>query len=120
MNCPSLPGRPASEVQELNTLFDKYVPAGLDLILEGLVDGRQEAKIKTIVPLTNLNMVNWQYTDGLRPLFVQRRITTLACWTLVIAQDSKIRPLNHPHLSLISSHGVTGRRGIDICSRQSV
>ena len=38
-------------------LFDKYVPAGLDLILEGLVDGRQEAKIKTIVPLTNLNMV---------------------------------------------------------------
>ena len=51
-------GRPASELQELNALFDKYVPAGLDLILEGLVDGRQEAKMKTIVPLTNLNMVS--------------------------------------------------------------
>ena len=52
---------------ELNTLFDKYVPAGLDLILEGLVDGRQEAKIKTIVPLTSLNMVN---TRGLVAQFL--------------------------------------------------
>ncbi|XP_037090995.1 dynein heavy chain 10, axonemal-like [Pollicipes pollicipes] len=42
---------------ELNTLFEKYVPAGLDLILEGLIEGRQEAKLHTIVPLTNLNMV---------------------------------------------------------------
>ena len=59
----SVSGRPASEVQELNMLFDKYVPAGLDLILEGLVDGRQEAKIKTIVPLTNLNMVQLTNTQ---------------------------------------------------------
>ncbi|KAF0291565.1 Dynein heavy chain 10, axonemal [Amphibalanus amphitrite] len=77
--------RPASEVQELNALFDKYVPPGLDLILEGLVDGRQEAKMKTIVPLTNLNMVHQLASmfdglvgpgnacpeDQLEPVFIQ-------------------------------------------------
>lgn len=50
-------GRPKEELQELNNLFEKYVPPGIDMIIEGLVEGRQEAKMKTIIPMTNLNMV---------------------------------------------------------------
>ncbi|XP_071619148.1 dynein axonemal heavy chain 10 isoform X2 [Heliangelus exortis] len=42
---------------ELDRLYEKYVPCLIDMIVEGIVNGRQEAKLKTIVPQTNLNMV---------------------------------------------------------------
>ncbi|XP_057295129.1 dynein axonemal heavy chain 10-like [Hydractinia symbiolongicarpus] len=45
------------EQTELQKLYEKYVKNLIDMILEGIVDGREEAKLKTIVPLTNLNMV---------------------------------------------------------------
>ncbi len=45
------------EQDTLLRLFDKYVPNCIDLILEGVIDGKQGEKLKTIVPLTNLNMV---------------------------------------------------------------
>ncbi|XP_015274779.1 PREDICTED: dynein heavy chain 10, axonemal [Gekko japonicus] len=41
----------------LNRLFDKYVPYLLDMIVEGIVDGRQGKRLKTIVLQTDLNMV---------------------------------------------------------------
>ncbi|XP_031792253.1 dynein heavy chain 10, axonemal isoform X1 [Piliocolobus tephrosceles] len=41
----------------LNSLFEKYVPYLMDVIVEGIVDGRQTEKLKTIVPQTDLNMV---------------------------------------------------------------
>lgn len=43
--------------KEFSRLFDKYVPQCIAYILEGIIDGRQSEKLKTIVPLTNLNMV---------------------------------------------------------------
>jgi dynein heavy chain len=46
------------EREELNRLFEKYVPPSIDLILEGMLDGKQVKKLKTIIPLTNLNMVS--------------------------------------------------------------
>uniref|UniRef100_A0A8C0ZLW2 AAA+ ATPase domain-containing protein n=1 Tax=Castor canadensis TaxID=51338 RepID=A0A8C0ZLW2_CASCN len=46
-----------AEQKDLNNLFDKYVPYLIDLILEGIVDGRQGERLKTIVPQTDLNMV---------------------------------------------------------------
>ncbi|MBN3296580.1 DYH10 protein, partial [Amia calva] len=49
--------RQAKEQVVLNTLFEKYVPDTIALIVEGIVDGRQGAKLKTIVPQTDLNMV---------------------------------------------------------------
>ncbi|XP_064378089.1 dynein axonemal heavy chain 10 [Dromaius novaehollandiae] len=42
---------------ELNHLFQKYVPYLIDMIVEGVVDGRQGERLKTIVPQTDLNMV---------------------------------------------------------------
>jgi dynein heavy chain len=42
----------------LGQLFDKFVPSLITLILEGLIDGKQGEKLKQIIPLTNLNMVN--------------------------------------------------------------
>jgi len=45
------------ERDELVSLFEKYVPSCIDMVLEGIVDGKQGKKLKTIVPQTNLNMV---------------------------------------------------------------
>ncbi|XP_071880489.1 dynein axonemal heavy chain 10 isoform X1 [Anas platyrhynchos] len=42
---------------ELNRLFEKYVPCLIDMITEGIVDGKQGERLKTIVPQTDLNMV---------------------------------------------------------------
>ena len=43
--------------KEFCRLFDKYVSPCISLILEGVMDGRQGEKLKTITPVTNLNMV---------------------------------------------------------------
>ena len=43
---------------EFNKLFEKYVPLCISYILEGVIDGRQSERLKTIVPLSNLNMVS--------------------------------------------------------------
>ena len=47
------------ERDELVSLFEKYVPSCIDMVLEGIVDGKQGKKLKTIVPQTNLNMVSF-------------------------------------------------------------
>nr|XP_044631957.1 dynein axonemal heavy chain 10 isoform X1 [Equus asinus] len=46
-----------TEQRDLQSLFEKYVPYLIDVIVEGIVDGRQGEKLKTIVPQTDLNMV---------------------------------------------------------------
>jgi len=45
------------EQDELMKLYKKYVPSCVDMIIEGIVDGKLGEKMKTIVPLTNLNLV---------------------------------------------------------------
>jgi len=45
------------EKENLMRLYEKYVPSLIDMVVEGIVDGRQGEKMKTIIPLTNLNMV---------------------------------------------------------------
>ena len=58
--CEARPNK--NEQIELSRLFDKYVPPSIDLILEGVMDGKQGKKLKNIIPLTNLNMVRfWSY-----------------------------------------------------------
>ena len=47
------------EKDNLQRLYDKYVPTVIDMVVEGIVDGRQGEKMKTIIPLTNLNMVRF-------------------------------------------------------------
>uniref|UniRef100_A0A4W5NCU9 Dynein axonemal heavy chain 10 n=1 Tax=Hucho hucho TaxID=62062 RepID=A0A4W5NCU9_9TELE len=49
--------RPPKEQPHLEKLFVKYVPSTIDMIVEGIVDGKQVEKLKTIVPQTDLNMV---------------------------------------------------------------
>uniref|UniRef100_A0AAY5K1P1 AAA+ ATPase domain-containing protein n=1 Tax=Esox lucius TaxID=8010 RepID=A0AAY5K1P1_ESOLU len=49
--------RPPKEQPHLSKLFAKYVPSAIDMIVEGIVDGKQLEKLKTIVPQTDLNMV---------------------------------------------------------------
>ena len=44
------------ESECLKRLFDKYVPGLIDMIIEGIIDGKQGEKLKAIIPLTNLNM----------------------------------------------------------------
>ena len=45
------------EQTTLTKLYEKFVTPLIDMVLEGIVDGREEKRLKTIVPLTNLNMV---------------------------------------------------------------
>ncbi|XP_054466216.1 dynein axonemal heavy chain 10 [Anoplopoma fimbria] len=49
--------RPDGEQEVLNKLFEKYVHSSIDMIVDGIVDGKQGQKLKTIVPQTDLNMV---------------------------------------------------------------
>ncbi|CAL8343019.1 unnamed protein product [Lota lota] len=49
--------RPVKDHEHLNKLFEKYVPTTIDMIVDGMVDGKQGSKLKTIVPQTDLNMV---------------------------------------------------------------
>ncbi|XP_061623123.1 dynein axonemal heavy chain 10-like [Phyllopteryx taeniolatus] len=53
-----LTNRPVKEQQVLNKLFDKYVHRLIEMIVEGIVDGKQGQKLKTVVPQTDLNMVS--------------------------------------------------------------
>uniref|UniRef100_A0A3Q3MNV8 Dynein axonemal heavy chain 10 n=1 Tax=Mastacembelus armatus TaxID=205130 RepID=A0A3Q3MNV8_9TELE len=45
------------EQEVLNKLFEKYVHSSIDMIVDGIVDGRQSQKLRTVVPQTDLNMV---------------------------------------------------------------
>ncbi|XP_015260407.1 PREDICTED: dynein heavy chain 10, axonemal [Cyprinodon variegatus] len=45
------------EQEVLNRLFEKYVHNCIDMIVDGLVDGKQGEKLETVVPQTDLNMV---------------------------------------------------------------
>ncbi|XP_077418138.1 dynein axonemal heavy chain 10-like isoform X2 [Vanacampus margaritifer] len=53
-----LTDRPVKEQEELDKLFEKYVHVLIDMIVEGIVDGKQGQKLKTVVPQTDLNMVS--------------------------------------------------------------
>ncbi|XP_059165934.1 dynein axonemal heavy chain 10-like isoform X2 [Physella acuta] len=58
------------EQDDLNLLYEKYVQNCIDLVIDGIQDGRQGEKLKTIVPLTNLNMVN-QLSQMLNALLIK-------------------------------------------------
>uniref|UniRef100_W5K6M6 Dynein axonemal heavy chain 10 n=1 Tax=Astyanax mexicanus TaxID=7994 RepID=W5K6M6_ASTMX len=49
--------RPPKEQADLRKLFEKYVPSIIEMVVEGITDGKQGEKLKTIVPQTDLNMV---------------------------------------------------------------
>ncbi|XP_077377243.1 dynein axonemal heavy chain 10-like [Festucalex cinctus] len=53
-----LMNRPVKEQQVLDKLFEKYVHKLIDMIVEGIVDGKQGEKLKTVVPQSDLNMVS--------------------------------------------------------------
>lgn len=46
-----------AERDDLKRLYDKYVVSLIDMVVEGITDGKQGEKMKMIVPLTNLNLV---------------------------------------------------------------
>ena len=51
-------GFPAeNDRKEFQSLYEKYVTKLISYILDGIQDGRQTEKLKTILPITNLNMV---------------------------------------------------------------
>ena len=43
----------------MNKYYKKYLVPSIDLVIEGIQDGRDVEKLKTIVPLTNLNLVRF-------------------------------------------------------------
>uniref|UniRef100_A0A8C9TU55 Dynein axonemal heavy chain 10 n=1 Tax=Scleropages formosus TaxID=113540 RepID=A0A8C9TU55_SCLFO len=75
--------RPLNEQPELSRLFQKYVPSIIDMIVDGIVDGKQGEKLKTVVPQTDLNMV-MQLSMMLDALLETREVGTgvLECYFL--------------------------------------
>ena len=51
------------ERDDLKRMFDKYVPALIDMVVEGIQDGRQGERLRTIVPLSSLNMVRREFVS---------------------------------------------------------
>ncbi|XP_041853005.1 dynein heavy chain 10, axonemal [Melanotaenia boesemani] len=49
--------RPEKEQEVLDRLFEKYVHSSIDMIVDGVVDGKQGQKLETDIPQTDLNMV---------------------------------------------------------------
>ena len=45
------------ELECLKRLYDKYVPPLIDMIVEGIIDGKQGERLKSIINLTGLNML---------------------------------------------------------------
>ena len=53
-----LAGREAKQERDaLGAAYKKYVPGSIELILEGTMDGRPGERLKTNLPITNMNMV---------------------------------------------------------------
>lgn len=46
----------------LNQLFEKYVHSSIEMIVEGIVNGKQGQKLKNVVPQTDLNMVGQSHS----------------------------------------------------------
>ena len=98
----------------LNMLFDKFVPTLITLILEGIIDGKQGEKLKQIIPLTNLNMVN-------RSLFCSshlfrfvfdliRRRNCATCWKVFFNRTTpSVSRWTTPFTPVTSSKRCTGR-----------
>ena len=42
----------------MDKYYKKYIVPSIDFVIEGIQDGRDVEKLKTIVPLTNLNLVS--------------------------------------------------------------
>lgn len=52
--------RPQAQGKIFESLYKKYVPLLVDLVVEGLQDNQPVERLRTILPLTNLNMVSSQ------------------------------------------------------------
>ena len=62
-----------TEFQGLTKLYEKYVPLCVDMIIEGVVEGRLGQRLKGVIPLTNLNLVT-QLTNMLDALLGQEEL----------------------------------------------
>ena len=52
-----IPGDRDEEAEQLQSLFDQYVPPCIDYVQLGLVDGELGAKLRMVVPVTSIDMV---------------------------------------------------------------
>lgn len=53
-----LKNRPIEQVNELGPLYKKYVYNLVELVVEAMQDGQPVERLRTILPITNLNLVN--------------------------------------------------------------
>ncbi|KAK3792441.1 hypothetical protein RRG08_045982, partial [Elysia crispata] len=93
--------RPNHLQKLLASLFGKYVPSCIDMVLEGMQDGVAIKKPRTIVPLSNLNMVT-QLTmmltatmgdEELMPSDVEALMLQALVWSIgaTLVEDSRLQ-----------------------------
>jgi len=89
-----------TEFAGLTKLYQKYVPLCVDMICEGVVEGRIGQRLKGVIPLTNLNLVT-QLTKMLDALLGQEELEEPLVLESVFLQASPSSclatiPLNQP------------------------
>jgi dynein heavy chain, axonemal len=52
-----LMSRPKLQREQLQELFEQYIPGTMEYILEGIDGSQQEKPLKPIIPQTNINMI---------------------------------------------------------------
>jgi len=78
-----------TEFQGLAKLYQKYVPLCVDMICEGVVEGRIGQRLKGVIPLTNLNLVT-QLTKMLDALLGQDELEEPLVLEAVFIQASHL------------------------------
>ncbi|KAH9515000.1 Dynein heavy chain 10, axonemal [Bulinus truncatus] len=94
-------GRPQTQGKIFEALYKKYVPGLVDLVVEGLQDNQPVEKLRTILPLTNLNLIqqlsvmlsatleNVEYpAPELEAVMIQALVWSLGA---ALVEDSRVR-----------------------------
>jgi len=81
--------RRQTEFDGLARLYEKYVPLCVDMICEGVVEGRLGQRLKGVIPLTNLNLVT-QLTKMLDVLLGQDELEDMLVLECLFLQVSRV------------------------------
>jgi len=81
--------RRQTEFDGLARLYEKYVPLCVDMICEGVVEGRLGQRLKGVIPLTNLNLVT-QLTKMLDVLLGQDELEDMLVLECLFLQASRV------------------------------
>ncbi|EDQ84603.1 uncharacterized protein MONBRDRAFT_39235 [Monosiga brevicollis MX1] len=110
----------ATERGQLHLLFDKYIPASIDRILDGLDEEQAVARLRCIIPQTNLNMVaqlcnlltaQLPATGEMETEVLEAVFQSSIIWSLGATLIESDRPIFDKFVKRLSGMSVSGAAG---------